>query len=431
MKVHRQWVSAGAPRGYHEPMDITSLKTRLKNIDPVVVDIATAVGLAALVCLQIWFVQYLRTSATPPQGFEGLEHRFRRIPEQIGALPYVLAVVAFLPLSFRRIVPWLSLIFAGAATIFYLSQPMPPSFLVLAPMIAMYTLAAEAKRRRVGLLALLVIVLVVAVPAFAFLEDARWVGDAVGTFTLLSAAAILGEAERNRRSYIIEVERRAAEAERTREEEALRRVEEERVHIAREVHDILAHSLSIVSVQSAAAEAVVEKDPAQARESLRNIRATAKGALGELRSMLNVLRSGESETLLEPAADLTWTDQLVARVRDAGIDVKLAVAGDLAAVPAYASVSGYRIVQEALPNVMRHAQATSASVSIVIGPQTLAIEVSDDGRGPDDASIGGGHGLRGMRERVEALAGSFAAGRCSDGRGFCVTAIIPLSRSNS
>ncbi|HET6351036.1 MAG TPA: sensor histidine kinase [Coriobacteriia bacterium] len=412
-------------------MDITNIKTRLKNIDPVVVDIATAIGLAALVCFQIWFVQYLRRSGTPPQGFEGLEHRFRDIPKQIGVLPYVLAVVAFLPLSFRRIVPWLSLVFAGTATIFYLSQPMPPSFLVLAPMVAMYTLAAEAKKRRVGLLALLVIVLVVAVPAFAFLENARWVGDAVGTFTLVSAAAILGEAERNRRSYVIEVERRAAEAERTREEEALRRVEEERVHIAREVHDILAHSLSIVSVQSAAAEAVVEKNPAQAKESLRNIRATAKGALGELRSMLNVLRSGESETPLEPAADLTWTDQLVARVRDAGIDVKLAVAGDLAAVPAYASVSGYRIVQEALTNVMRHAQATSASVSIVIGPKTLAIEVSDDGHGPDAASNGGGHGLRGMRERVEALAGSFAAGRCSDDRGFCVTAIIPLSRSNS
>ncbi len=426
-------MSGSSARGYYEAMNLTSLRKRLDNIDPVVLDIAMAIGLAVLVCLQIWFVQHLRMNGGGPSGgFGGFEHRFRDVPKQIGVLPYVLALVAFLPLSFRRIVPWLSLIFAGIATVLYLSQPMPPSFLVLAPMIAMYTLASEARKRRVGLLSALVIVLVGAVPAFAFLENARWVGDAVGTFTLLAAAAILGEAERNRRSYVAEVERRAAEAERTREEEALRRVEEERVHIAREVHDIVAHSLSIVSVQSAAAEAIIEKSPEQARESLRNIRATAKGALGELRSMLNVLRTGEGENPLAPASDLTWTEQLVGRVRDAGIDVKLAISGDLASVPAYASVSGYRIVQEALTNVVRHAHATTASVNIVVGPNSLAIEVSDDGEGPGALSAGsGGHGLQGMRERVEALAGSFAAGRCSDGRGFCVTAIIPLSRSAS
>jgi signal transduction histidine kinase len=295
-------------------------------------------------------------------------------------------------------------------------------------MIALYTQASLAKRRHTGLLAWLIIGLVAAVTALAFSPDIRWVIESAGTFALLAAAALMGDTARNRREYIAEVERRAAEAERTREEEALRRVDEERIRIAREVHDIVAHSLSIVTVQASAASAVLEKNPAQARESIDNIRSTSKHALSELRSVIDVLRTGDG-TPLAPATDLGSIERLVVPVRDAGIEVDLDITGDLDSVPAFASVSAYRIVQEALTNVVRHAGASVVRIGLAVRERELAIEVVDNGTGttPQDIADAPGHGVRGMRERVDALAGSFEAVPGTNG-GFAVRAHIPLPR---
>jgi signal transduction histidine kinase len=278
---------------------------------------------------------------------------------------------------------------------------------------------------------LLVTGVIAAVPVLAFSSSVRWVTDVVGSFIVLAAATLLGEAERNRREYIASVEQRATDAEQNRETEALRRVDEERIRIARDVHDIVAHSLSIVTVQAGAAAALLDaNDPSRARESIENVRSTGKQALTELRSMLDVLRTGESDAPLEPTADISNLDALVTTVRDAGIAVAVDIAGDLETVPAFAAVSAYRIVQEALTNVVRHSGATAATVGVAVTPEKLTLAVTDNGSGSEvDSASTPGHGIRGMRERVEALGGSFSAQSEQDG--FVVCVAIPLTRSCS
>ncbi|MHB9002639.1 MAG: sensor histidine kinase [Coriobacteriia bacterium] len=407
-------------------MNMTTLKTRYRSLDPVVVDIALAVGLALIVCLQIWFVTHGRPEGMklPPNVRLDL-HEGPRAPE---FLAYLIAACAFLPLAFRRAVPWLALALSGGATIVYSLQPMPAAFVTLGPMIALFSVAAYSRRRHTGLIALVVVGVVIAVPVFAFSSNIRWIVELTGSFVLLAAAALFGEADRNRKVYIAEVEARAAQAERTRDEEARRRVDEERIRISREVHDIVAHSLSIVTIQAAAAISQIDTDPQGARESMENVRDSGRGALAELRSMLDVLRTGEGDAPLEPAADIAQIEKLVAPIREAGIAVNLTVEGDRGAVPAYASVSVYRIVQEALTNVVRHAGASRVDVRLEIADRDIMVEVRDDGRGltaPADSTDG--HGVRGMRERVEALSGSFAAGPDERG-GFRVRATIPLTK---
>lgn len=410
---------------------IADIRERIRRADPLLVDTAIALSLAALACLVIWMFTHER-----PFGMEipaapnfPIGHGFARRPPQDGSA-YLLALLAFLPLALRRKVPWLALVLSGAGALAFELGRMPPAPVILGPMIALYTLAL-CSRRRVGLVAALATGVVFAVSVFALSSSVRWVAEAVGSFVMLAAAALIGMAERNRREYVAEVEQRAAEAERTREEEARRRVDEERIRIAREVHDIVAHSLSIVTVQAAAAAALLPDHPERARESVENVRAAGKQALAELRSMLDVLRTGEGDRPLEPEADLRRVDALVSAVRDAGPDVALETSGDLASVPAYASVSAYRIVQEALTNVVRHAGARTARITIAVAADHLTVAVTDDGAGmPDDAGDPAGHGIRGMRERVEALGGTFSAGPAMQG-GFAVGATIPLRRSAS
>lgn len=407
-------------------MDLETIKQRARDLDPQWADLALAVMLTVIVCGQIWLV----THVPPPQLVPPGRHSFVSRMD-FGPLPYLVAAFAFMPLSMRRSLPWGALVLSGVGAALYQMQPYPPAFTVLAPMIAVYSLAAYSRRRVVALVGLGIAGLAIAVPAFAFSFGVRWVAETVGSLTLLIAATMLGDASRSRRAYIAEVEMRAAEAERTREEEALRRVDEERIRIAREVHDIVAHSLAIVTVQAAAAEATLTTDSDQALESVRNIRATGRSALAELRSMLDVLRTGDSEMQLTPAADLGHLEQLLAPVRDAGLTVNVDCRGDLTAIPAYASLSGYRIVQEALTNAVRHARATRVELRLSVDAEMLDIEVSDDGVGAPPTKLDdGGHGIEGMRERVDALGGSFEIGPAPT-RGVRVRATIPLTRSGS
>jgi len=423
-------LSPGLLHVYDESMTWRDIKERIARLDPLVVDTMVAVGLTLLVCLMVYVVSATRSPGLPQvPNWRAMHPAGRQASAGIGV--YALIALTFMPLAVRRKIPWLALVVSGTAALVYALRPgIPPAPTILAPMIALYTLASGARQRRVGLLALVVIGVMVAVPVFAFSSSVRWVAEAVGSFVMLAAAALLGEAERNRREYIAEVERRAAEAERTREEEALRRVDEERIRIAREVHDIVAHSLSIVTVQAGAAATLLETDPASARDSVENIRATSKNALAELRSMLDVLRTGEGEAPLAPTADVTRVDALAEPLRDAGIAVDVTLEGDVTTLPAYASVSAYRIVQEALTNVLRHAEAHSVRVSVTARPDLLTLSIADDGAGAgsDAAEPRAGHGLRGMRERVEALGGSLSA-EPGEAGGFTVTASIPLTRS--
>lgn len=405
-------------------MSISGIKRRLSTLDPIVVDAAIAVGLTLLVCLQLWLIANFHPGPPVPPGGARFWHPEDHEPT-LGA--YLLVAAVFLPLVWRRRLPWVAVVASGAAMVLYEALPLPPAPIILGPMIALYSLALYARQRRVSLLTLVVVALGVAVPLLVFSAGVRWIVETASALVLLTAAALLGEAARSRREYVAEYERRAMEAERMREEEARRRTDEERMRISREVHDVVAHSLSIVTVQAGAAAALLDDDPARARESIENVRRTAKQALAELRSMLAVLRTPGTDVPLEPAADISHVSRLVDAVRETGLDISLETTGDLAAVPAFAGVSAYRIIQEALTNIVRHAHASRVAVRVHASADALEVAVQDDGAGAQEIIDTAGHGIAGMRERVEALGGSFSAGTGTQG-GFAVTAVIPLER---
>lgn len=342
---------------------------------------------------------------------------------------YALLTVAFLPLILRRRFPLSVLVVTSMAAAAYEVLPNPPSMAFLAPLVALYTVGTLRDRRTLLVAAALAasVQLLVTLPAWG---DSTYWPEVLRIISMFGVAAALGDATRNRRAYVAEVEQRAVDAERTRDEEAARRVDEERLRIARELHDVTAHSLSIIAVQSGAAAAVLDSDPSEARRALEAIRRTSKDALDELRSMLGVLRSPEDTGApLAPAPGLARLSELLAPLAEAGVTAELTIDGDVADIPAVVDSSAYRIVQEALTNVVRHAGPCTVAVSVTRTDDDLVISVADTGVGSSSASgsqAGTGHGLTGMRERATALGGSFEAAPISDG-GFAVTARLPVS----
>jgi signal transduction histidine kinase len=221
--------------------------------------------------------------------------------------------------------------------------------------------------------------------------------------------------------------------ERTREERASRRAADERLAIARELHDVLAHSISLINVQAGTALEVMDRRPEQARIALEAIKLASREALGEVRSVLGVLRSpdGNGSTAaapLRPTAGLARLDELVEGARAAGLKVRILTEGEIRPLPAGVDLAAYRIVQEALTNVVRHAHADEVEVHVGYGERGVHLMVADDGRGGavpvDEHLTGGGNGLPGMRERATALGGVLTAGP-RPGGGFVVEAELP------
>jgi signal transduction histidine kinase len=229
-----------------------------------------------------------------------------------------------------------------------------------------------------------------------------------------------------RRRFLRESRARAEWTQRSREEEARRRMVEERLLIAREMHDVIGHSLAVISLQAGVAEHLLASRPDEARKAVTAIRSVSKQALTELRSELAALRGeGLAGADRRPTPGLAAVPTLVGQMRDAGlqIDLDLPLRGD--EVPEIVSAAAYRIVQESLTNVARHAgTGTRASVRVLLEPDRLELEIIDDGIGVSEPSREGG-GLQGMRERAAALAGTFSAGRRPEG-GFRVWASLPL-----
>ena len=228
---------------------------------------------------------------------------------------------------------------------------------------------------------------------------------------------------------------RAAEAERIRVEEALRRSSEERLRIARELHDALGHHLSLINVQSGVALHLNEQLPEGARNSLTAIKQASKEALTELRSVLDILRQDDERAPRSPTSTLARLDDLVQQASAAGLEVRTETKGEVRPLPFGVDVAAFRIVQEALTNVTRHAGRATATVRLTYGDRDLIVEVDDDGRGVPSAvpagrgassgPDGGGRGIVGMRERVAALGGELEAGP-REGGGFRVRARLPL-----
>jgi signal transduction histidine kinase len=280
-----------------------------------------------------------------------------------------------------------------------------------------YSVAAHGTRR-VALVALGAIPVAAAVREVFNPENTTVaeVLNGLGWDIVIVAAWLLGAYVRTRRQLVAELRQRAADS-------ADAAAAAERARVARELHDVLAHSLGVVVVQAEAAEEALGHRPELAAESLRSIQRTGREALIEVRRLVGVLR--EDDPSREPAHGAAAVDELVHRVSAAGLPVDLEVRGSVEGLPAAPDLAVYRIVQESLTNVIKHAGASRAHVLIARRPDEVAVEVTDDGCGVQAQGDGSGNGLRGMRERVTALGGSFSAGPGQDG-GYAVRAVLSL-----
>jgi signal transduction histidine kinase len=220
-------------------------------------------------------------------------------------------------------------------------------------------------------------------------------------------------------------ERRAQLAERERDVAAREAVVEERARIARELHDVIAHNVSMIVVQAGAERRVLEGEKTATGEVLRTIEQIGRSALTETRRMLGMLRS-ETDELLAPQPGLDDLPRLVTQVREAGLPVELQIDGERRPLPVGIELSAYRIVQEALTNALKHAGQAQATVSVRYGVDSLELEIADTGTAGEARAAGGGHGLVGMRERVALYGGRFSALRSPTG-GFVVRAQLPLA----
>jgi signal transduction histidine kinase len=327
-----------------------------------------------------------------------------------------LAAAMCLPLFWRRQQPLIVLAIVTAASV---ANALAYSTLApFAAALAIYTVASSLPRRRA---------LVSTVSAAALLLAVG--GSTVNAGQLLPHAILfagawaIGDSLGARRAYTRELEEKADRLEREQEIQAARAVAEEQTRIGRELHDVIAHSLSVMVVQAAAANDVFDSRPERAREALREIEATGRGALGELRRLLGAVRGGSTD--FAPPPGLDQLDALVAQVRSAGLEVAVSIEGTPRVLPIAIDLSAYRIVQEALTNTLKHAQATHVGVELRFADDALDIAVRDDGRGNADGASGTGSGLVGMRERVVTYGGTLQAGPASGG-GFAVAARFPL-----
>ncbi|HEU0042346.1 MAG TPA: sensor histidine kinase, partial [Jiangellaceae bacterium] len=237
----------------------------------------------------------------------------------------------------------------------------------------------------------------------------------------------LGESVRTRRVIAADALERAELAERTRDEEARARVDEERLRIAREVHDTVAHAIAIINVQSGVTAHLLDKRPERTREALESIEQTSSQALHEMRSILGVLRDTNDGRVPHPG--LGQIDELIATSSHAGLDIKLESAPPTAALPSAVDSAAYRILQESLTNVIRHVGSTRVSVGLDYGVDSLEVRVTNEGgQTPLNGarSAGPGRGIVGMRERCQLLGGDLDAGPLAGG-GFAVTARLPFA----
>jgi signal transduction histidine kinase len=297
---------------------------------------------------------------------------------------------------------------------------------LIAPTIALYEAVSLGRARRAIVLgAVSTVVLMLVGGVFGPFSPLGGPVEVV-PFEMLVAVG-MGLATANRRKYVAEIQDRAERAERTRDEEARRRVDTERLRIARELHDVVAHTMATINVQAAAAAHVLVDPPPQAAEAIAAIRSASKEGLRELRAILNLLRQADDQDSVQPTPGLGQLDVLVGTVRRAGLATEVRVAGELPRLPPAVDVAAYRIIQESLTNVLRHAGPATATVELAVRDGRLCVHVGDDGVGgvPRQRGAPTGHGLIGMRERAASVGGTLEAGP-GPGGGFAVRATLPV-----
>jgi signal transduction histidine kinase len=338
----------------------------------------------------------------------------------VDAFGYTLVLVAGLSLAWRRRFPTTVLAITTVALSVFVAREYPGSPAHLAPVVAMFTVASLYERPRwiprVGAAALwLAVAGIVATTELIYF---------VLYFSWAIAAGFVGDAARSRREYLQGLEERNRQLVETHEEEARRRVAEERLRIARDLHDVVAHSLSSINIQAGAGAHVARRHPEQAEQALQAIKHASKDALDDLRLTVGMLRADDEAAPRTPQPTLGRLGTLVERTAAAGLDVDVRVHGDPTPLPVPVDAAAFRIVQESLTNVLRHAGPARAFVTIAYSNDGVDVDVTDTGIGPHNGANGGGHGLAGMRERAEAIGGRVDAGPAPGG-GFRVHAHLP------
>ena len=337
----------------------------------------------------------------------------------------ILFLLVTLPLAWRRRAPVAVLLIVIAATagaLFAMRPVQGPVTSYIATIVVFYSVGAHCAERRallgggIGLAALAVLV---ATGQPGTVE--------AGSLAVFAVAWLIGRYLRQRRSQVSGLQQRAARAEQEREEQARAAVTQERGRIARELHDIVAHSVSVMVIQAQAGQRLIS-DAAQARTAFRSIEASGREALVELRRLLAILRTADDQLAIGPQPGLGSLNSLIEQVRDAGLPVELRIEGQQVQLPPGVDLSAYRIVQEALTNTIKHAGPAKAEVVLRYDTSALELEITDSGTGAAPGT-GTGHGLIGMRERVTLLGGNLVTGS-RDGGGYLVRARLPLTAAN-
>ncbi|MGW6978752.1 sensor histidine kinase [Streptomyces sp. NPDC054932] len=335
---------------------------------------------------------------------------------------YLLTMLINVPLVWRRRAPvWVMFAVIAAGSVYRLSLDGPGQPLPYAPLIAVYTISLLCPPRVRLVMGAVVVVAIVGSVAL----NTTTARELLFSLFVFGAAFALGRLQATRQAYTAAVEDRAAQLERANRIEAEQAAARERARIAREMHDILSHAVSIMIVQAEAGPVAVRRAPARAEAAFEAIAETGRDAMAQLRTMLGVLRTEEAGAPRAPQPGIGALPALLDRVRASGLRVSYERSGEVRELPAALEATVHRVVQEALTNVVKHAGASAVDVRLEYGPGALTVTVTDNGRGPGEGS--GGHGLIGIRERAAAHGGTARTGPGPDGRGFSVRVVLVAS----
>jgi signal transduction histidine kinase len=384
-------------------MNMRRARSSLTDNRRTLVDVGPVVGLLVLSQIEVWSTEL-------------------DIPR---ALVAAIAAATIIPLFWRRRYPVATtvVVLAGVvvtATAWQLMDNFISPF--AAVLLAAYSGAAYGSTRKAAtILGLIALVLIVGT-----IIDGRPIGDVVFVLLIVAAVAAAGRGVHARQQRVTVLADRAVLLEHERDAKARAAVAEERVRIARELHDVVAHGISVIVLQARGGRTVLGPREGEAREAFDEIETTAQQALTEMRRLLGMLRQQDEELTLGPQPSLANLDALAAHVRDAGLPVDLVVKGDVDRLPPGVDLSAYRLVQEGLTNALKHAGPARARVFVNCSETELEVEVIDDGQGVNgNGDSTGGHGLTGMRERVSMLGGQIEIGPRDSG-GFALRARLPL-----
>ena len=383
------------------------IQARLRRLDPRLVDgsLALLIAVASLPAI----TPTIEASRRDPDGWS-----------------LALILLMTLPIAYRRIVPDVVMMTTGTATITYYALGYPDTLAALGTLVALYSIAAHGNRK-IAVQALIGTAVGLSISVLVADTGDLTPQILVSNYIIYGTAWVVGDNMRTRRAYTHELEARAERLERERETQSREAVIDERRRIAREMHDVVAHNVSVMVVQAGAARRIIESKPDQARDALSSIETTGRQALSEMRRLTGVLRR-EEESYKSPQPGLGYLEKLIEQTREAGLPVEVIIEGQPYELPQGADLSAFRIVQEALTNSLKHAGPSEASVRIMYSPNKLELRVTDNGRGAAERLANGpvaGHGLVGMRERVAMFGGELKSGPLPGG-GYEVQATLPL-----